>query len=129
LQRQARPHSRRRLRLSGQPARPGRILGRRALMAPMAGRAQMAAPPPRLAHGSPDTALLGITPVPRSRIAGITVTVVNIPYEAPTITSSLYARPGISRTLVRLRTDDGLEGLGEGMGGDALEGLGEGRGG
>jgi glucarate dehydratase len=56
----------------------------------------------------------------RARIASVDVTVVNIPYEAPTITSSLYARPGISRTLVRLRTDDGLEGLGEGMGGDDL---------
>ena len=60
-------------------------------------------------------------PVPgRDRVAEVGVTVVNIPYEAPTITSSLFARPGISRTLVRLRTAGGLEGLGEGIGGDDL---------
>jgi glucarate dehydratase len=56
----------------------------------------------------------------RARVVAVDVTVVNIPYEAPTITSSLYARPGISRTLVEVRTDDGLVGLGEGMGGDDL---------
>jgi len=61
-----------------------------------------------------------MTALARSRIAAVDVTVVNIPYEAPTISSSLYARPGISRTLVQVRTDDGLVGLGEGMNGDVL---------
>ncbi|WP_028927819.1 mandelate racemase/muconate lactonizing enzyme family protein [Pseudonocardia acaciae] len=48
------------------------------------------------------------------KIDDLTVWTVNVPYNRP-FTSSFEVRAGTTRTVVRLRTDDGLEGWGETM--------------
>ncbi|HEX3780563.1 MAG TPA: enolase C-terminal domain-like protein [Pseudonocardiaceae bacterium] len=56
------------------------------------------------------------------RITGLDVWVVNVPYTAPFV-SSFEVRSGTTRTVIRLRTDDGLTGWGETMHGDPVAAL------
>jgi glucarate dehydratase len=56
------------------------------------------------------------------RIVEVAITPVNIPLEAP-IRWAWGVRTGVTRNVVQIRTDDGLEGLGETMGGDAIGSL------
>jgi glucarate dehydratase len=56
------------------------------------------------------------------RITGLDVWVVNVPYTAPFV-SSFETRSGTTRTVLRLRTDDGLVGWGETMHGDPVAAL------
>lgn len=48
------------------------------------------------------------------KITGLTVWVVNVPLESP-FTSSFESKKGTTRTVVRLQTDDGVDGWGETM--------------
>lgn len=56
------------------------------------------------------------------RIDGIDIWVVNVPYRAAFV-SSFEVRRGTTRTVLRLRTDDGLTGWGETMHGDPVAAL------
>lgn len=56
------------------------------------------------------------------RVTAVEITPVNIPLEAP-IRWAWGIRTGVTRNIVRVQTDVGIEGLGETMGGESIAGL------